>query len=247
MTASQYDMVDFHQAGGVPAVMNQIKHLLNKNVLTVTGKPIIENVAGALIKDEKVIHTFDNPFLPTGGIVILKGNLASDSAVCKPAAMNPKRLQMRGLAKVFNSEKAFIDAIYADKIVPNDIIIVCYEGPKGGPGMREMYTPLELLDGYGLADSVFLITDGRFSGSNRGGFAGHVSPEAAEGGIIAIVKDGDPIIVDIPNRKIQLDISQEEIEKRLMQWNKPEPKFKQGYLATYTKLVKSAHYGAILD
>lgn len=247
MTASEYDMVDFHQAGGVPAVMNQISHLLYKDALTVTGKTIIDNVVGTPIKDEKVIRPFDRPFLPNGGIAILKGNLASDSAVCKPAAMKADRLYLQGKAKVFDSEEEFVAAIYDNKIKPQDMIVVRYEGPKGGPGMREMFTPLELLDGYGLAESVFLITDGRFSGSNRGGFVGHVSPEAAEGGIIGIVKDGDSIIVDIPNRKIQLDIPQAEIERRLREWVQPEPKIKQGYLATYARLVKSAHYGAIVD
>jgi len=247
MTASEYDMVDFHQAGGVPAVMNQISHLLYKDSLTVTGKTIFDNVTGTPIKDEKVIRPFDRPFLPNGGIAILKGNLASDSAVCKPAAMKADRLYLHGKAKVFDSEEEFVAAIYDNKIKPQDMIVVRYEGPKGGPGMREMFTPLELLDGYGLAESVFLITDGRFSGSNRGGFVGHVSPEAAEGGIISIVKDGDSIIVDIPNRKIQLDIPQAEIERRIREWVQPEPKIKQGYLATYARLVKSAHYGAVVD
>ena len=247
MTASEYDMVDFHQAGGVPAVMNQISHLLYKDSLTVTGKTIIDNVAGTPIQDEKVIRPFDQPFLPNGGIAILKGNLASDSAVCKPAAMKADRLYLQGKAKVFDSEEEFVAAIYDNKIKPQDMIVVRYEGPKGGPGMREMFTPLELLDGYGLAESVFLITDGRFSGSNRGGFVGHVSPEAAEGGTIGIVKDGDSIIVDIPNRTIQLDIPQAEIERRLREWVQPEPKIKHGYLATYARLVKSAHYGAIVD
>ncbi|MDR3591175.1 MAG: dihydroxy-acid dehydratase [Negativicutes bacterium] len=245
MSASEYDMVDFHQAGGVPAVMHQISHLLY-DTPTVTGKTICENVTGAAIKNGKVIRNLDHPFLPNGGIAILKGNLAADSAVCKPAAMKPDRLYLRGAAKVFDSEKEFVDAIYSERIVPNDIVVVRYEGPKGGPGMREMYTPLELLDGYGLAESVFLITDGRFSGSNRGGFAGHVSPEAAYGGAIAVVQDGDPIIIDIANRKLQLDIPQAEIEKRLSAWTRPEPKIKDGYLATYARLVKSAHYGAVI-
>lgn len=245
MSASEYDMVDFHQAGGVPAVMHQISHLLY-DTPTVTGKTICENVTGAAIKNGKVIRNLDHPFLPNGGIAILKGNLAADSAVCKPAAMKPDRLYLRGAAKVFDSEKEFVDAIYSERIVPNDIVVVRYEGPKGGPGMREMYTPLELLDGYGLAESVFLITDGRFSGSNRGGFAGHVSPEAADGGAIAVVQDGDPIIIDIANRKLQLDIPQAEIEKRLSAWTRPEPKIKDGYLATYARLVKSAHYGAVI-
>lgn len=247
MTASEYDMVDFYNAGGVPAVMNQISELLNRDALTVTGKTIGENVAGAPILDEKVIRPIDRPFRPNGGLAILKGTLAPLSGVCKPAAMKADRQYLKGFAKVFNSEEELTEAIYANKIKPNDILVVKYEGPKGGPGMREMFTPLELLDGYGLAESVFLITDGRFSGSNRGGFVGHVSPEAAEGGPIAVVQDGDPIIIDIPARRLDLDIPSQELEKRLSEWVRPEPKIKEGYLATYSRLVKSAHYGAIIE
>ncbi|HML33074.1 dihydroxy-acid dehydratase [Sporomusa sphaeroides] len=247
MSASEYDMVDFHQAGGVPAVMNQLGELLYREAMTVTGKSIGENIAGMTIKNHKVIHPSSNPFMPTGGIAILKGNLAAQSAVCKPAAMKAERLCVSGPAKVFDSEEELVAAIYQKDIRPNDIIVVRYEGPCGGPGMREMYTPLELLDGYGLAESVFLITDGRFSGSNKGGFAGHVSPEAAEGGVIAVVRDGDTITVDIPQRKITLDVPAREIQKRLQMWVKPEPKIKQGYLATYARIVKSAHYGAIAE
>ncbi len=247
MSASEYDMVDFHQAGGVPAVMNQLGELLYREAMTVTGKSIGENIAGMTIKNHKVIHPSSNPFMPTGGIAILKGNLAAQSAVCKPAAMKAERLCVSGPAKVFDSEEELVAAIYQKDIRPNDIIVVRYEGPCGGPGMREMYTPLELLDGYGLAESVFLITDGRFSGSNKGGFVGHVSPEAAEGGVIAVVRDGDTITVDIPQRKITLDVPAREIQKRLQMWVKPEPKIKQGYLATYARIVKSAHYGAIAE
>jgi len=247
MTASEYDMVDFHNAGGVPAVMNQILHLLNKATLTVSGRTIGESVIGAKIMDDKVIRPFDRPFKPTGGLAILKGSLSPLSSVCKPAAIKPERQQLRGYAKVFNSEEELTQAIYENRVKPHDILVVKYEGPKGGPGMREMFTPLELLDGYGLAESVFLITDGRFSGSNRGGFIGHVSPEAAEGGPIAVVQDGDTIIIDIPNRRLDIDISPEELEKRLDNWVCPEPKIKEGYLKIYSKLVKSAHYGAILE
>ncbi len=247
MTASEYDMVDFNNAGGVPAVMNQISHLLNQGALTVTGKTIGENIAGAPIMDERVIRPFKDPFRPTGGLAILKGTLAPLSGVCKPAAIKAERQQLKGFAKVFNCEEELTEAIHTNKIQPNDILVVKYEGPKGGPGMREMFTPLELLDGYGLAESVFLITDGRFSGSNRGGFIGHISPEAAEGGPIAVVQDGDPIIIDIPGRRLDLDIPSEELEKRLREWVRPEPKIKDGYLAIYSRLVKSAHYGAIIE
>jgi dihydroxy-acid dehydratase len=161
--------------------------------------------------------------------------------------MKADRLYVSGSAKVFDSEEGLVAAIYDNAVKPNDVIVVRYEGPKGGPGMREMFTPLELLEGYGLADTVFLITDGRFSGSNRGGFVGHVSPEAAEGGVIAVVQNGDSVTVDIPNRKITLDIPEAEINKRLGEWKKPEPKIKHGYLATYARIVKSAHYGAIIE
>jgi len=247
MSASEYDMVDFHCAGGVPAVMNQLQKMLHKKALTVTGRTIGENIDGVEINDDKVIRPFERPFLPSGGIAILKGNLASESAVCKPAAMKADRLYVSGSAKVFDSEEGLVAAIYDNAVKPNDVIVVRYEGPKGGPGMREMFTPLELLEGYGLADTVFLITDGRFSGSNRGGFVGHVSPEAAEGGVIAVVQNGDSVTVDIPNRKITLDIPEAEINKRLGEWKKPEPKIKHGYLATYARIVKSAHYGAIIE
>jgi len=246
MTASEYDMVDFHLAGGVPAVVKELLPLLNKEAISVTGLSIGENVSNSAIKDGAVIRPLDKPFLPQGGIAILKGNLAPESAVCKPAAMKPDRLRVKGFAKVFDSEEELIAAIYNDAIQAGDIIVVRYEGPKGGPGMREMYTPLELLEGYGLAESVFLITDGRFSGSNRGGFVGHISPEAMDGGPIAIVRDGDPISIDIPGRSIQLEISQEEISRRLSQWVPPAPKIKEGYLSIYVKLVQSAHRGAIL-
>jgi dihydroxy-acid dehydratase len=247
MTASEFDMVDFHRAGGVPAVMKELLPLLNREALTVSGQSVENNFASAEIKDSSVIKSIQEAFLPNGGIAILRGNLAPDSAVCKPAAMKADRLCVDGFAKVYDSEEDLIAAIYASQIEPGDIIVVRYEGPKGGPGMREMYTPLELLDGYGLAESVFLITDGRFSGSNRGGFVGHVSPEAMDGGPIAIVQDGDPIRIDIPNRLVDLMIPANEIEQRLKLWIKPQPKIKEGYLATYVKLVQSAHRGAILE
>ncbi|MGE1061856.1 dihydroxy-acid dehydratase [Megasphaera paucivorans] len=247
MTASPYDMVDFYEAGGVPAVMNQISHLLHSDAITVTGKTIGENICDSKILNADVIHPISKPYRQDGGLAILKGNLAPLSCVCKPAAIPLERQTLRGLAKVYDSEEALTKAIYDDEIKANDIIVVRYEGPKGGPGMREMFTPLELLLGYGIAESVFLITDGRFSGSNKGGFIGHISPEAAEGGPIAVVKNGDPIIIDIPNRRLDLDIPKDELDKRLAAWIQPEIKNKGGYLSVYSRLVKSAHYGAIIE
>ena len=246
MTASKWDMVDFYEAGGVPAVMHEILPLLHGDVKTVTGKTLAENLEGASILRPEVIHPLSDPIRPDGGLAIIKGNLAPLSGVCKPAAIPLAHHVFEGPANVFDCEEDLTQAIYDNKIKKGDIIVVRYEGPKGGPGMREMFTPLELLLGYGLAEDVFLITDGRFSGSNKGGFVGHISPEAAEGGPLAIVKNGDMIRVDIPNRRLDLKISQEEIDERMKNWQAPEPKIKDGYLSIYSRLVTSAHYGAII-
>ncbi|SMB98995.1 dihydroxyacid dehydratase [Thermanaeromonas toyohensis ToBE] len=246
MTASEYDMIDFHQAGGVPAVMNQLLPLLHGACLTVNGKTVAENVQGVKIKNSEVIRTLDNPFLPTGGLAVLKGNLAPLSAICKPAAIKKERWYVRGRAKVFNSEEELVQAIHAGRIQRGDMLVVRYEGPKGGPGMREMYTAMEMLAGYELAEYVYVLTDGRFSGSNFGGFVGHISPEAAEGGPLALVEDGDLITVDIPHRTLTLEVSQEELERRKQAWRKPAPKIRSGFLGLYAQLVKSAHYGAVL-
>lgn len=246
MTASQYDMVDFYEAGAVPAVMHEILPLLHGDALTVTGKTMEENLKDARILRPEVIHPLEDPVRPDGGLAIIKGNLAPLSGVCKPAAIPVEHHTFEGPAKVYDSEEDLTQSIYDNKIEKGDIIVVRYEGPKGGPGMREMFTPLELLLGYGLAEDVFLITDGRFSGSNKGGFVGHISPEAAEGGPLAIVEDGDRIRIDIPNRRLDLLVPQEEIDRRLAHWQAPEPKIKDGYLSVYARLVTSAHYGAII-
>lgn len=205
-----------------------------------------ENLKDARILRPEVIHPLEDPVRPDGGLAIIKGNLAPLSGVCKPAAIPVEHHTFEGPAKVYDSEEDLTQAIYDNKIEKGDIIVVRYEGPKGGPGMREMFTPLELLLGYGLAEDVFLITDGRFSGSNKGGFVGHISPEAAEGGPLAIVEDGDRIRIDIPNRRLDLLVPQEEIDRRLAHWQAPEPKIKDGYLSVYARLVTSAHYGAII-
>ena len=246
MTASEYDMVDFHRAGGIPAVMNQLLPMLNEDALTVSGYTVEENVIDAQIKDERVIRTLENPFKPDGGLAIMRGNLAPQSAVAKPSSIPADRLQVEGPAVVFNSEQELILAIKEQKIERGDIIVVRYEGPKGGPGMREMFTPLKLLDGYGLAEHVYLITDGRFSGSNRGGFVGHICPEAAEGGPLAIVENGDRISIDVPNRRVDLLVSQEEIAQRFEAWQGPISRVKKGYLALYANLVKPAFRGAVM-
>lgn len=249
VTASKYDMVDFYRVGGIPTVMKELMPLLNKHCVTVTGHSIKANINNLNPPDPdgEIIKSLKKPFKPTGGLAVLKGNLAPGTAIAKPAAIPEDRLVCSGPAKVFDAEEDLIAAIHDGKIKSGDIIVVRYEGPKGGPGMREMYTPLKLLDGYELAESVFLITDGRFSGSNKGGFIGHICPEAAEGGPIALVKDGDIISIDINRRNITLEVPDDEIEIRRAGWTKKEPKVKKGYLALYAKIVSSANKGAILS
>lgn len=249
VTASKYDMIDFYRVGGIPVVMKELMPLLNKHCVTVTGYSVETNINNLNPPDPdgEIIKSLKEPFSPTGGLAVLKGNLAPGTAIAKPAAIPEDRLVCSGPAKVFDSEEELIAAIYDGKIKPGDIIVVRYEGPKGGPGMREMYTPLKLLDGFGLAESVFLITDGRFSGSNKGGFIGHICPEAAEGGPIALVKDGDIININIKRRSITLEIPEDELEIRRAGWTKKEPKVKKGYLALYAKMVSSANKGAILS
>jgi len=246
MTASVYDMVDFHRAGGIPAVMKQLLPMLHGDALTVSGYTVEVNVKDAEIEDDRVIRPVGNPFKPDGGLAIMRGNLAPQSAVAKPSAIPEERLQVEGPAVVFNSEQELIQAVKEQKIERGDIIVVRYEGPKGGPGMREMYTPLKLLDGYGLAEYVYLITDGRFSGSNRGGFVGHICPEAADGGPLAIVENGDRISIDVPNRRVDLLVSEEEMTRRFEAWQGPLVRVKKGYLALYASLVKPAFRGAVM-
>jgi dihydroxy-acid dehydratase len=244
--AAAPNVPDFHDAGGVPAVMKEILPLLHRDALTVSGKTVAENVAGAKILNSGVIRTMANPWSTGGGLAILRGNLAPNSAITKPAAIKPEMHKFTGKAHCFDSEEAANQAILEGRVVEGEVVVIRYEGPKGGPGMREMYIAMKLLYGRGLALKTALVTDGRFSGTNNGCFVGHISPEAAEGGPLAIVQDGDPITIDIPSRKLHLHVGDEEIKKRLARWKRPEPKFKKGYLALYARLAESADRGAII-
>jgi len=238
-------MEDLDYAGGIPAVMNRFKDVLNDNI-TVSQMTIKEIAEKGRVIDNDVIRTLDNAYYKEGGIAVLKGNLAPDGAVVKQTAVSEKMKRFTGKAKCFDSEEKAMEAILGNQIKGGDIVVIRYEGPKGGPGMREMLAPTATISGMGLADSVALITDGRFSGGTRGPCIGHISPEAMEGGPIAIVKDGDEIEIDIPNRKINLKVSDEEIKKRFETWKHPEPKIKTGWLARYAKVVTSANTGAVL-
>ena len=247
--AGEAYMEDLERAGGVYAVMKELtrKGLLDTSLITATGKTIEENLADVVNRNQTVIRPIDSPFSQNGGIAVLKGNLAKDGCVVKQAAVAPEMMKHEGPARVFNSEEDAIAAIYAKKIVAGDVVVIRYEGPKGGPGMREMLNPTSAICGMGLGESVALITDGRFSGATRGASIGHVSPEAASGGTIALVEEGDIIAIDIPNCSIELKVSDEELAKRKAAWVCPEPKVKTGYLARYAKLVSSADKGAILS
>lgn len=246
--AGETYMEDLDQAGGVWAVMKELtkKGLLDTSVMTVTGKTLGENLEGVENMDPELIRPIDNPYSENGGIAVLKGNLAKDGCVVKQSAVAPEMMVHEGPARVFNSEEEAIEAIYAQKIKAGDVVVIRYEGPRGGPGMREMLNPTSAICGMGLGESVALITDGRFSGATRGAAIGHVSPEAADGGVIALVEEGDLISIDIPACKIELKVSDEELEARRTKWVCPEPKVKTGYLARYAKLVSSADKGAIL-
>ena len=244
--AAALNVPDFHQAGGVPAVMREILPLLHGDALTVTGKTVAENVADAEIHDSNIIKTMADPWSTGGGLAVLRGNLAPNTAITKPAAIVPEMHTFTGKAHCFNTEEEANRAILEGKVQEGEVVVIRYEGPKGGPGMREMYKAMKLLYGRGLALKTALVTDGRFSGTNNGCFVGHISPEAAEGGPIAVVQDGDTITVDIPNRSLHLEVSDEEIKARLGRWQRPEPKFKKGYLALYARLAESADKGAII-
>ena len=238
-------MQDLDEAGGINAVMNELskKNLLNLDALTVTGT-LADRIKDAKITRPDVIHTVDKPYRATGGIAILKGNLCPDCAVVKASAVSEDMLVYRGAAKCFDSEETAINAIMAGEIHDGDVVVIRYEGPKGGPGMQEMLNPTAAITGAGL--KVGLITDGRFSGASQGACIGHISPEAMEGGVIALIHDGDKIFIDIPNRKLELEVSDDELAKRRAAWTKPEPKIKTGYLARYAKLTTSASTGAVL-
>ena len=241
-------MEDLNEAGGVYAVMNELtkKDLLNTDIITCTGKTVGENISGVKNKDTQVIRPIDDPYSVTGGIAVLRGNLAPDSCVVKRSAVAPEMLRHEGPAKCFDCEEDAIDAIKGGKISEGDVVVIRYEGPKGGPGMREMLNPTSAIMGMGLGSSVALITDGRFSGATRGAAIGHVSPEAAVGGPIALVKDGDIISIDIPANTINVKVSAEELEKRKAEWQPRQPKITTGYLARYASLVTSGNTGAIL-
>ena len=239
---------DLNEAGGVYAVMNELnkKNLLNLDCITVTGKTVGENIKGCINTDPEIIRPVENPYSVTGGIAVLKGNLAPDSAVVKRSAVVPEMLVHEGPARVFDCEEDAITAIKSGKIVAGDVVVIRYEGPKGGPGMREMLNPTSAIAGMGLGSSVALITDGRFSGASRGASIGHVSPEAAIGGPIAFVEEGDIIKINIPENTLDFVISDEELAKRKAAFVPREPKIKTGYLSRYEKLVTSADKGAIL-
>ncbi len=242
-------MEDLNEAGGVYAVMNQLKSagLLNEDCMTVTGKTIGEAVEGHVNKNPEVIRPMDNPYSKTGGLAVLKGNLAPDGSVVKRSAVVPEMMKHEGPARVFDCEEDAIEAIKGGKIVEGDVVVIRYEGPKGGPGMREMLNPTSAIAGMGLGSSVALITDGRFSGASRGASIGHISPEAAVGGPIAFVEEGDIIKIDIDNHSLELAVSDEEMARRKAAWTPREPKVTTGYLARYAKMVTSGNRGAVLE
>ncbi len=242
-------MEDLEQAGGVYAVMKELtkKGLLDTSVMTCTGKTLEENLAGVTNRDPELIRPIENPYSQDGGIAVLKGNLAPEGCVVKRSAVAAEMMTHTGPARVFDCEDDAIAAIYAGKIVAGDVVVIRYEGPKGGPGMREMLNPTSAIAGMGLDKEVALITDGRFSGATRGASIGHVCPEAAQGGTIALVEEGDQIAIDIPNCKIELLVDEATLEARRAKWVCPEPRIQTGYLARYAKMVTSAARGAVLE
>lgn len=245
--AGSHFMEDLDRAGGISALLNRLlEHgLIDGSVLTVTGRTLAENIAGCRVLDENVIRRVEDPYSPTGGLAILRGTLAPDGAVVKKGAVDPSMMVHQGPARVFDSEEEACAALAAGKIQKGDVVVIRYEGPKGGPGMREMLTPTAMVAGLGLDRDVALITDGRFSGATRGASIGHVSPEAAEGGPIALVKDGDLISIDIPGGRLDLLVPEDELERRRREWQPPQPRVKKGYLRRYSRLVTSASTGAV--
>ncbi len=241
-------MEDLNEAGGVYAVMNELAELglLNLDCLTVTGKTVGENIKGCINRNPEVIRPLDNPYSTTGGLAVLKGNLAMEGSVVKRSAVAPEMMVHEGPARVFDCEEDAIAAIKGGRIVAGDVVVIRYEGPKGGPGMREMLNPTSAIAGMGLGSTVALITDGRFSGASRGASIGHVSPEAAIGGTIALVEEGDMIKINIPEMKLELDVPQDVLDKRREQWQPREPKVTEGYLARYAQMVTSGATGAVM-
>jgi dihydroxy-acid dehydratase len=246
--SGKYHMEDLHYAGGIPAIMKELGklNLINGSCMTVTGKTIEENLKNSRIINTEVIHTVENPYSFKGGLAILHGNLAVDGAVVKESAVAKEMLVHEGPARVFNSEEEASQAIFGGKIKKGDVIVIRYEGPKGGPGMREMLSPTAAIAGMGLDKDVALLTDGRFSGATRGASIGHISPEAMEGGLIGIIEENDTIFIDIPNKILQLKVESEEIERRKSNFKPIEPKITKGYLSRYAKMVTSANTGAVL-
>ncbi|MCI9445835.1 MAG: dihydroxy-acid dehydratase [Lachnospiraceae bacterium] len=241
-------MEDLNEAGGVYAVMNELAELglLNLDCMTVSGRTVGENIKGCVNKDPEVIRPLDNPYSKTGGLAVLKGNLAPEGSVVKRSAVAPEMMVHEGPARVFDCEEDAIEAIKGGKIVAGDVVVIRYEGPKGGPGMREMLNPTSAIAGMGLGSTVALITDGRFSGASRGASIGHVSPEAAVGGTIALVEEGDTIKINIPEMKLELDVAEEALAKRREEWRPREPKVTEGYLARYAQMVTSGAKGAVM-
>ncbi|EGT4969435.1 TPA: dihydroxy-acid dehydratase [Clostridioides difficile] len=246
--SGKHHIEDLHMAGGIPAIMNELSKIngINLDCKTVTGKTIGENIRNYEIENEEVIHTLKNPYSNQGGLAILKGNLALNGAVVKKSAVAEEMLVHEGPARVFNSEEEAVNAIFGKKINKGDVIVIRYEGPKGGPGMKEMLSPTSAVAGMGLDKHVALLTDGRFSGATRGASIGHISPEAMEGGLIGLVEEGDIISINIPDKKLELKVDEVEIENRKLKFKPLEPKIKHGYLSRYAKLVTSANTGAVL-
>lgn len=246
--SGKYHMEDLHYAGGIPAMMKELckLNLINEDCLTVTGETVKEKLENSIIKNSEVIHGVENAYSKKGGLAILRGNLAVDGAVVKESAVAKEMLVHEGPARVYNSEEEAVAAIFGGQIKKGDVIVIRYEGPKGGPGMREMLSPTSAIAGMGLDKDVALLTDGRFSGATRGASIGHVSPEAMEGGIIGLVEEGDTIFIDIPNKILELKIDEKELENRKKNFKPLEPKIKTGYLSRYAKLVTSANTGAVL-
>ena len=245
--ASQTHIIDLYYAGGIGAVLNELskKNLIHLDCITATGKTQGENIKGKKVKDYSIVRPIEEPYSETGGIAILRGNLAKDGAVVKRSAVAPEMLKHKGAARVYDSEEEAIEAIMGKQIKAGDVIVIRYEGPKGGPGMREMLSPTSAIAGMGLDKEVALITDGRFSGATKGASIGHVSPEAAESGVIALVEEGDIISIDINAGKLELEVSDDELEGRRKRLKPVEPKVTEGYLARYAKLVSSASTGAV--
>ncbi|EGT5134706.1 TPA: dihydroxy-acid dehydratase [Clostridioides difficile] len=246
--SGKHHIEDLHMAGGIPAIMNELSKIngINLDCKTVTGKTIGKNIRNCEIENEEVIHTLKNPYSNQGGLAILKGNLALNGAVVKKSAVAEEMLVHEGPARVFNSEEEAVNAIFGKKINKGDVIVIRYEGPKGGPGMKEMLSPTSAVAGMGLDKHVALLTDGRFSGATRGASIGHISPEAMEGGLIGLVEEGDIISINIPDKKLELKVDEAEIENRKLKFKPLEPKIKHGYLSRYAKLVTSANTGAVL-